>query len=114
MTIAFVEFEGTPSYIACNGGGIVMMARTKTTMTAAATSPLAALVTAMGAPGGKVIGASFCKSDADLEVSGGGNGIAPYVDYANQDLEWRDAVVGTAGVTPAVQGVLVLDLVVLV
>ena len=63
MAVTFTEFEGTPSYIACNGGGIVMMARTKTTMTAAATSPLAALVTAMGAPGGKVIGASLLVLD---------------------------------------------------
>jgi hypothetical protein len=116
MTIAFDSFSGTPSYIECNGGGLVMMARVNTTLTAAAASLLTNLVASMGAPGGKVIGASFCKSSAAMVVNGGADGIAPYVDYANQNLEWRNTKDGTVNAVPTAMaaGGLVLDLVVLV
>ena len=117
MTIAFDSFSGTPAYIECNGGGLVMMARAKTTLTAVAKSSFdAAFMLAIGAPGGKVIGASFCKSSAAMVVNAGADGIAPYVDYANQQLEWRNTKDGTVEEVPTAMagGGLVLDLVVLV
>lgn len=114
MALTFTNFVGTPAYVECNGGGLVMYARTTCELTAEAESDLAAFKTAIGAGTGKVIGATFVKSSADMEVDGGGDGVQPYIDYANQKLEWRNAKTGAVGATPILQAALVLDVVVVV
>ncbi len=118
MAITFSSFSGTPTYVACNGGGQMMMARVNTQLTAAAASSFdATFMGALGAPQGKVVAASFCKSSIAMVVNGGADGISPYVAYDDQNLEWRNSKDGTIEEVPtAITGgnFLTLDLVVLV
>ena len=118
MAITLSSVVGTPINIKCNGGGFVMYVRAAITLTAVASSPFdSTFMTDIGAPQGKVIGADFCKSDGAMEEDGGGDGLSPYVDYANQALQWRSTLDGAvAALTPIKQdaGGLVLDLVVVV
>ena len=115
MAVTFAGFSGTPTSIKCQGGGLVMYARTNITLTAVASSPFdATFMDALGAPTGKVIAANFCKSGAGMVVNGGADGIAPYLDFANQALEWRNTKSGAIDQVPTAMGggSLTLDLVV--
>ena len=114
MALSFTSFVGTPAYVECNGGGLVMYARTTCALTEEASSDLTAFKAGIGAGTGKVIGATFVKSATDMEVDGGGDGCQPYINYANQTLEWRNAKTGAVNATPIAQATLVLDVVVVV
>ena len=92
------EFE-----VQCQNGGFVKFMRVTFALTAAASSSFdSAFMTSIGAPQGKVVGATFASSAADMATAGG-EGLVPYVDYANQALEWRNAKTGAVDQTPAAQ-----------
>ena len=93
------EFE-----VKCQGGGFVKFMRVTFALSAEASSPFTdAFMSSIGAPQGKVVGATFAGSAADIAVDGGTDGLVPYVDYANQALEWRNAKTGAVDQTPAAQ-----------
>ena len=102
MTISNATVAGPYVQVPCIGGGFITTATMQCELDAAASHSLAPLIAAIGAPGtGRGIAIYDAGADVDMEDNGAGVSITPYLDFANQTLEYRRSDTGAVNATNA-------------